>query len=104
MFWRNVSRHVVSRVVVEMDTLQVVHIAIAIRQQHRERNVVDDEPAEVNRRNRENGLDTIRRSQRLIELKVLDDALATTRVTHGPDSFHVDLADELRSKRRAADG
>jgi hypothetical protein len=57
----------VTRVVVEMNALQIRDVAVAMRQHHVERDVVRDETIKVDRRKWEHCFDAVWRSERVIQ-------------------------------------
>ena len=97
-----VRRHVVAGIVVEVDTLQVGHVTVAVRQHHADRNLVDHRPREVDRRERQHRLDAVWSRAGLVDQEIPHDTLTAARVAHRPDLLHVDLADELPSERAAS--
>src|SRR6185369_1680057 len=54
-----IAGHVVAGVVVEMNTLQIRYVAIAVGQHYVERRIVDYEAIEVDGRQRKHGFDTV---------------------------------------------
>jgi hypothetical protein len=104
VFGRGVSRHVVARIVEEVDALQVGDVAVAIWQQHGKRDVVDYGTAEVDRGERKDRADTVGRWLRLVVQEVPHDTFASARVPHRTDPGQVNFADELHTKRQAPGG
>src|SRR5688572_21246420 len=104
VFWRLITRHVVTSVIVKVYALKIAHVAVAIRQQHAKSSVVYNEAVEINRRQWEDSLDPVRRAQRVIQHEVAHHSLTSARVAHRSDLAQVKLADKLVSERRATGG
>ena len=99
-----VAGNVVTRVVVKVHALQIVYVAVAVRQHHVECGIVHDETIEVDWREREHGFDAVWRAQSIVQYIVTHDALAATRVAHRSHTSQIELADENSSEGRAAGG
>jgi hypothetical protein len=57
-------------------SLKIADVAVAVRQQHVQSHVVDDGTIEVNRCERKDRPDLVRRAERLVVKKVANHALA----------------------------
>jgi hypothetical protein len=67
VFRREITGDVVPGVIVEVNSLQIPDVTVAIREQNGQCRPIRNEAVEVDRCQREDGLDPVRRALRLIE-------------------------------------
>src|SRR6266852_5517915 len=104
VFSRRISWYVIACIVIVMNAFERFDVTIAVRQKHRKWHAVDDLIVEVDGSQREYRLDSIRRSQRLIQLELAHHPFSAARVAHRADALHIYFTNKQVSKRSATHG
>src|SRR5262245_35547925 len=102
MFRRRISDQRVTRVIVIVNAAKC-DLTITVRKQHSQRYVVYGDAAASNRRNEKNRSYRIRRYLLGVIDEVPGNHFSTGGVARRRNAVHIDLADELITKRLSAD-